>query len=630
MSSPFDSASASSDTPSIPAQPPHPCDAALDALRSWQWSDRLPEFETRSGDADAELLLGWEQLERGDAFAARAHLERATLEPRCLSWARTGLAAAALRVNEIEKTHPLLDAIPHADFDCDPILSATAAYIRGCALARVRTDERSLREFEAALDLCPSKHILRGRVLDSLGQHFASQGNFAAARDFFAESLKRRERIKDTDGIALAHGSLGRLMLDWGYHKDARAHFLKDLELVRGKDKIGEAQMYNYLGRIDLLEERLDDAAGWLDESALRAANAGAACIEGFARKDRALVFLARGDLTSAEEQLDLAASLLNSTEGAAHINRARALVRRAQGRYAESEELLRLALSHFDTTGEHAEAALTLIEEARTLRARKAPPTVLRHALERALDRAENCRRTRLVREAEAEMRRADMHQYTIHAYRRATGKNIEEDDVSLFEGVPETVTVLFMDLKNSTEFVVCHDPRWVLMTLNQIFADLDRETRKYNASVNQYLGDGFMAYFRGEDHARRAVSAALDLSRVIEIVNRPRALLNLPRFEARLGIASGEVVLGHVGTFRKFDFTAVGPATHLAARLQSDAEISMPCISRATYERVSRYFTFKNPTGRDSNLKGFGEQRVWDVVGMIGTQILTNLRRR
>ena len=129
----------------------------------------------------------------------------------------------------------------------------------------------------------------------------------------------------------------------------------------------------------------------------------------------------------------------------------------------------------------------MTLIEEARTLRARHAPAAVLRHALERALERAENCRRTRLIREAEAEMRSADMQQFVLHAYRRARGTDIAHDDVSLFEGIPETVTVMFLDLKNSTEFVVSHDPRWVLMSVNQIFADLDLELRRSRRHLQQ-----------------------------------------------------------------------------------------------------------------------------------------------
>ncbi|HLX61424.1 MAG TPA: adenylate/guanylate cyclase domain-containing protein [Planctomycetota bacterium] len=606
---------------------PHPApNDTLELLRSWQWSDTLASCESRAGAPDAELILGWNALENGDLRGARARLEIAAGDAHFAAWAHAGIAAAAMRMKEFEKAHKLLDALNSKELEKDPLLAALVSHTRGGAMYHEGADEKSLRELERALELCPPKHVLRGRILDSLGKYFASLSNFSAAREFFSESLKRKERAGDIMGLAFAHGSLGRLMLDWGYLKDAREHFLKDLELIRGKDNLGEATMYNFLGRIDLADGRLDDAAGWLDESAVRAAQAKATWIEGFARKDRALVHLARGELTQAEEQLDRAAKLIEFAEGQAHVNRARALLRRAQGRFAESEELLRKALAHFEESGENPESAQTLLEEARTLRARGAPAAVLRHAFERALDRAELCRRTRLVRDAEAEMRAADLQQFVLHAYRRVTGRNIDEDDVSMFEGSPQTVSVLFMDLKNSTEFVVCHDPRWVLMTLNQIFADLDAELRRHDACVNQYLGDGFMAYFRGEDHARRAVSAALAMTHVIESVNRPRKLLNLPPFRARLGIGSGEVVLGHVGTFRKFDFTAVGAATNLAARLQSEADPSSPCISRATYERVARLFTFKNANGRSVELKGFGEQRVWDVIGTVGTQILVN----
>jgi class 3 adenylate cyclase len=606
--------------------------SVLELLRSWDWRAVSAEFQSAAPTPGGALILGWNAIESGDFTAARAQLERAASDSAFRPWALAGQATVAMRSKEFARAHKDLDELSAlaSDAETDPLLAAIAAHIRGSAKYHQGEVEAALVQFERALRVVPPKHILRARILDSLGMHYAGVNNFTAAREFFAESLKRKEKAGDANGIAFTHGSLGRLMLDWGYSKEARAHFLKDLELVRGRDRMAEAQMYNFLGRCDLLEGRWHDAAGWLDESIARAGPLGVHWIDGFARKDRALVHLAVGELAPAAEQLERAAALLDFPEGQAHANRALALLRRAQGRFAEAETLLHAALTHFEAAFEMAEAAQTVLEEARTLRARGAPATVVRHALERALERAEQCRRTRLVREAEAEMRAADMNQFTLHAYRRARGVAVDEDAVSLFEGEPETVTVFFMDLKNSTEFVTSHDPRWVLMALNQIFAELEAVLRRHQASVNQYLGDGFMAYFRGSEHARRAVLTALEMTAVIREINRPRLLLELPQFEARMGMASGEVVLGYVGTFRKFDYTAIGATTNLAARLQAEAAPGLPCIAHSTYEHVAKLFTFKNAKGRNADLKGFGAQRVWDVTGCVGTQIMVRTAPR
>jgi class 3 adenylate cyclase len=101
-----------------------------------------------------------------------------------------------------------------------------------------------------------------------------------------------------------------------------------------------------------------------------------------------------------------------------------------------------------------------------------------------------------------------------------------------------------------------------------------------------------------------------------VFEEFNRPRKVLGLPRLRVRIGINTGDVLLGNVGTYQKMDFTAVGTTTNLAARLQSEAEPDLPCISRATYEQVQEHFVCNANNPRKVTLKGLGEQEVWDIV--------------
>ena len=154
-------------------------------------------------------------------------------------------------------------------------------------------------------------------------------------------------------------------------------------------------------------------------------------------------------------------------------------------------------------------------------------------------------------------------------------------------------------------------------MMTLNQMMADLVAVLRKHEAQVSAFRGDGFLALLRGTDHAVRAVAAGLDLFQAIETFNEPRAVLDLPLLTARVGISTGEGFLGNVGTYDKMDYTAIGTTANLGARLESVAEPGLPCISWQTHELVRDRFVYKEGSPRTLDLKGLGDQQMWDVVG-------------
>jgi class 3 adenylate cyclase len=81
-------------------------------------------------------------------------------------------------------------------------------------------------------------------------------------------------------------------------------------------------------------------------------------------------------------------------------------------------------------------------------------------------------------------------------------------------------------------------------------------------------------------------------------------------------VGLATGEVFIGNIGTYEKMSFAAIGTTTNLAARLQSAAEPGLPCISRATFEEVKGRFRFIAGGGRTALAKGLADQQVWDVT--------------
>ncbi len=472
-----------------------------------------------------------------------------------------------------------------------------------------------------ALEQFGKDHFITGRILDTLGMVYAGKDNYPTARELYLQALLCKERFGDDRGLALSNGQLGRLDLDWGDWQEAENHFQLDLQMAeRLGDARGVAQVHNHLGQVALARGDLEQAAIHLDESIRRSRDGGWPGPEAYAAEDRALVALAKSDVGAAEQQLAEAERLFQGfREGIAHVERARGQLFLAQGLPENAAQAIDCALSHFVSAGEKVEVARTQWQRAQLLRSSGAALPIVVKAFVEALESAEGCRRHALVRAIEGELRHVDEVVYWRRVYHRARGREVLETTVSLLDGTRESATVLFLDLQGSTAYMNATDPDVVMVTFNQMMADLADLLNRHGLHVTAYLGDGFMALVRGQNHARRGVAAALEVTRVLREFNRPRAVLGLPPFHARLGLSTGEIVLGNVGTYDKMDFTALGTTVNLAARLQSEAEVGKPCISAGTYEAVKDVTVFQEGSPRTVYLKGLGERQAWDVVGSL-----------
>jgi class 3 adenylate cyclase/predicted ATPase len=143
-----------------------------------------------------------------------------------------------------------------------------------------------------------------------------------------------------------------------------------------------------------------------------------------------------------------------------------------------------------------------------------------------------------------------------------------------SALEGERKQVTVLFADLKGSLELLADRDPEEARHLLDPVLERLMEAVHRYEGTVNQVMGDGIMALFGAplahEDHAVRACYAALRMQdaigRYADEIRRHQGL----DVQIRVGLNSGEVVVGSIGSDLRMDYTAVGQTTHLAARME------------------------------------------------------------
>jgi class 3 adenylate cyclase/tetratricopeptide (TPR) repeat protein len=196
------------------------------------------------------------------------------------------------------------------------------------------------------------------------------------------------------------------------------------------------------------------------------------------------------------------------------------------------------------------------------------------------------------------------------------------------VLEGERKQVTVLFADVKGSMELAEHIDPEELHATMDRFFGILADGVHRYEGTVNQYTGDGIMALFGApvahEDHAERACRAALELRdrlrRYSEEQRRTRGLA----FEVRIGLNSGEVVVGKIGDDLRMDYTAQGRTVGLAARIEQLAYPGSVYLTEDTASLVEGYFRLRDLGEFD--LKGArGPVRVFELedVGPFRTRL-------
>jgi predicted ATPase/class 3 adenylate cyclase len=158
--------------------------------------------------------------------------------------------------------------------------------------------------------------------------------------------------------------------------------------------------------------------------------------------------------------------------------------------------------------------------------------------------------------------------------------------------EGERKQVTVLFADLKGSTELIRDLDPEAAQQLLDPALRHMMDAVHRFEGTVNQVLGDGIMALFGApiahEDHALRACYAALAmqaaLQRYADEVRRTHGLA----LQLRVGLNAGEVVVRTIGNDLHMDYSAVGQTTHLAARMEQLATPGSILLTAATLRLV------------------------------------------
>jgi class 3 adenylate cyclase len=158
----------------------------------------------------------------------------------------------------------------------------------------------------------------------------------------------------------------------------------------------------------------------------------------------------------------------------------------------------------------------------------------------------------------------------------------------------------VLFADVKGSMELAERLDPEEWHKIMDRFFQVLADGVYRFEGTVNQYTGDGIMALFGApiahEDHAQRACWAALHLTEALRHYGDKLRLARGLDFSVRMGLNSGEVVVGRIGDDLRMDYTAQGHAVGLAQRMEQLAGANRVCLTEHTARLVEGFFRLRD----------------------------------
>jgi class 3 adenylate cyclase len=168
---------------------------------------------------------------------------------------------------------------------------------------------------------------------------------------------------------------------------------------------------------------------------------------------------------------------------------------------------------------------------------------------------------------------------------------------------GERRVITMLFCDVKGSTAAAEKVDPETWTEVMNGVFEVMIRPIYKYEGLVPRLMGDAILAFFGApithEDDPQRAVLAGLEIQQEIKPYAEEIRLKHGLEFGLRVGINTGLVVVGEVGSDLRMEYTAIGDAINLAARMEQTAQVGTIQISDETYKLVAPFFDVQSLGG-------------------------------
>lgn len=159
---------------------------------------------------------------------------------------------------------------------------------------------------------------------------------------------------------------------------------------------------------------------------------------------------------------------------------------------------------------------------------------------------------------------------------------------------GARKDITVMFIDIRGFTSMTESQKPERTILILNEFFTEMTEIIHRSKGWVDKYIGDSIMALFGSplqlQDHVEVGFRVAMELLDHFEIIRQEwKEMLNV-QAGLGIGLATGDVIVGNIGSIQKISYTAIGDTVNVAARLEGLAEPGTALMTGDFYEKIDR----------------------------------------
>ena len=216
-----------------------------------------------------------------------------------------------------------------------------------------------------------------------------------------------------------------------------------------------------------------------------------------------------------------------------------------------------------------------------------------VRSAIKRAELLSENLELSKQLKKKTDEQERV-MDLFKKYVPEQVVSQTLRYENNDILQGETRIISVLFADIRNFTRLSANVNPSEVVSFLNDFWSALGEPVKMNHGSVNKLIGDGMLALFGAPvshiHNQKNAVNCALDMVRALDKVNEKYQPIFDSEIKIGVGINTGEVLVGNIGTEDHMEYTVIGDAVNTASRIESKTK-SKPnsiMISGATYSFV------------------------------------------
>lgn len=185
-----------------------------------------------------------------------------------------------------------------------------------------------------------------------------------------------------------------------------------------------------------------------------------------------------------------------------------------------------------------------------------------------------------------------------------------LENEDLLSLGGQEQDATILFSDIRGFTSLSENMTPNEVVETLNDYFNQMIEIIFKYNGILDKIIGDELMVIYgvpkSNIQDSENAVLTAIEMQEKLIAFNQDRCINLKKPIKVGIGVNSGSVISGNIGSTDQMDFTVIGDSVNLASRLCSSAEAGQIIISDAVWNKIKHLQTFKSKKLSPIKVKG------------------------